>query len=303
MEQISAKSTGVVELFAPAKINLFLAITGKREDDYHELCTVLAKVSTGDVIQVSRNNKSREVNLKCPRFKELETPDNLVSQAVSKWFQESGECWGVDITLKKNILPMSGLGGGSSDAVSTLLGMNELGDCLLSEQVLLSLAEEIGSDCPSFFNYGPCLAEGRGEHVRPIEQSRSLHLCGQQVLLFRPNIGLSTAAVYADFSRKPINSSKEWARERVSAWENGVLSIEEFLHNDLERPVFKKHRYFLPLFNMIQQKYGLHPKLSGSGSCCFVLLPQGFDQLSCLEDEVIQAWGKDVWLQKCKIIA
>ncbi|MDG1132346.1 MAG: hypothetical protein P8N21_06615, partial [Opitutales bacterium] len=171
IERIKNRSKSTIELFAPAKVNLFLAVTGKREDGYHDLCTVLAKVSVGDTLEMKRTDENEGVNLRCPGFEDLETSGNLISQAVDKWFQQSGESWGVEITLKKKIPPMSGLGGGSSDAVSALLGMNELGDESLPADMLYNLASEIGSDCPSFLTAGLCLAEGRGEHVRSIIES------------------------------------------------------------------------------------------------------------------------------------
>ncbi len=302
IERIKNRSKSTVELFAPAKVNLFLAVTGKREDGYHDLCTVLAKVSVGDTLEMKRTDKNEGVNLRCPGFEDLETSGNLISQAVDKWFQQSGESWGVEITLKKKIPPMSGLGGGSSDAVSALLGMNKLGDESLPEDMLYNLASEIGSDCPSFLTAGLCLAEGRGEHVRSIIESLSQQISGQRVLLFRPDIGFSTADVYARLASKKSYSAKKRAQELVKSWENGNLSVEELLHNDLEIPVFEKHRYFLPLFEQIKQQYGIQPRLSGSGSCCFALLPSGFDQISQLKDLILKAWGDKVFLQTCEII-
>lgn len=302
IERIKHRSKNTVELFAPAKVNLFLAVTGKREDGYHDLCTVLAKVSVGDTLEMKRRDKNGGVKLSCPGFEDLETSGNLVCQAVDKWFQQSGESWGVEIILKKKIPPMSGLGGGSSDAVSALLGMNELGDDSLPEDMLYNLASEIGSDCPSFLTAGLCLAEGRGEQVRSIKESLSQQISGQKVLLFRPDIGFSTADVYATLASKKSYSTKKWAQESVKSWENGNLPIEEILHNDLEIPVFEKHRYFLPLFEQIKQQHGIQPRLSGSGSCCFALLPSGFDQISHLKDLILKAWGDKVFLQTCEII-
>ena len=302
IDRIKNRSRNTVELFAPAKVNLFLAVTGKREDGYHDLCTVLAKVSVGDTLEMKRTDKNEGVNLRCPGFEDLETSGNLISQAVDKWFQQSGESWGVEITLKKKIPPMSGLGGGSSDAVSALLGMNKLGDESLPEDMLYNLASEIGSDCPSFLTAGLCLAEGRGEHVRSIIESLSQQISGQRVLLFRPDIGFSTADVYAKLASKKSYSAKKRAQEVVKSWENEHLPIEELLHNDLEIPVFEKHRYFLPLFEQIKQQYGIQPRLSGSGSCCFALLPSGFDQISQLKDLILKAWGDKVFLQTCEII-
>ncbi len=295
MERSRGKSANMVKVFAPAKINLFLAVTGKREDGYHELCTVLAKLSIGDSLEIRRKNTSRGISIKCPEFKDLETENNLAWIAVKKWLVTTGEDWGVDLTLTKAIPPMSGLGGGSSDAVSALLAMNELGDEKLSKEEIAELASEIGSDCPSFLEDGLCLAEGRGEIVRNIRHANAQKLIGKKVFLFRPNIGLSTAEVYQGLSHHNEYSSLDWIHSRLEEWEKNKLSIHELLHNDLESAVFYKHRYFSPLFDQIKKTFGLVPRMSGSGSCCFLFIPDEFEQVSNLENLIYDVWGRDSW--------
>jgi len=303
MDRIIAKSSGVVELFAPAKINLFLAVSGKRKDGYHEITTVLSKLSIGDSLKVIRKSHSSDITIKCPGFTELENENNLVYKAATRWFHKSKEKWGVEIVVSKKIPPMSGLGGGSSDAISTLLGMNEIGDHRLSDNDMIELASSIGSDCPSFFYEGSCLAEGRGECLRGIDQKASGEILGRKVFLFRPSIGLSTADSYSLLAKSKAYSSKLWATNQINAWENNDLPIQELLHNDFEVPVFEKHRYFQPLFERIENKFGLSSNLSGSGSCCFSFLPAEFNQLSDLRNEVYRAWGEEAWLQNTEIIA
>ena len=297
------KTTIKKEVLAPAKINLFLSVTGKREDGYHELTSVMAKLAIGDLLEIERDSKITGINLRCPGFTELENLDNLVYRAAKRWFEQTGELWGVKITLKKIIPSMAGLGGGSSDAVSALLGINQLADAPLSINQLVAISAEIGSDCPSFFESGLCVVEGRGERVRPVRSPRVKSLIGQEILLFKPSIGFSTAEVYKNLSRHSKFSSEAWKKERLEMWESGKLSTSDFLHNDLEFAVFFKHLYFRPLFDQIEKDFGIVPKMSGSGSACFALIPEGFDQVEPLREMIFAAWGDHSWLEFTKVVS
>ena len=300
--RITGKSSGMVKLFAPAKINLFLKVTGKRTDGFHEIISVLGKISVGDTLKIYRTNDHSGLRLSCPGYENLESSDNLVAKAVDEWMHESGESWGMHIIISKNIPPMSGLGGGSSDAVTALLGMNELADKKLSYDTLLRLAAKIGSDCPSFLIKGTCVAEGRGEKIRQTKQVASQKLIGRKVLLFRPDLGLLTTSVYTAFSRLKTFSCPVKSANDIKSWEKGNFPIDDLLDNDLEKTVFKKYLYFNSLFELLKIKFGLLPKLSGSGSCSFILLPPNFDDLTSLIDEIRSAWGAETWLQTCEII-
>ena len=298
---IEQTSTGV-RVFAPAKINLFLAITGKRDDGYHQLTSLMAKLALGDILEVRRTGKESGIQLACPGYPELENHQNLVFRAASKWLEATGESWGVELSLKKQIPSMAGLGGGSSDAVSTLVGLNELGDSQLSQTDLVQCSAEIGSDCPSFLMDGLCVAEGRGELVRSLASSVYQSVVGQKVLLFRPNIGFSTAEVYQNLAKHKKYSTDDWAKERINLWEHGELSTIELLHNDLEYPVFSKHLYYRVLFQQIEKQFGLVPKMSGSGSTCFVLIPEGSDQIALLKELIFNSFGDDCWVKDTEII-
>ena len=298
---IEQTSTGV-RVFAPAKINLFLAITGKRDDGYHQLTSLMAKLALGDILEVRRTGKESGIQLDCPGYPELENHQNLVFRAASKWLEATGESWGVELSLKKQIPSMAGLGGGSSDAVSTLVGLNELGDSQLSQTDLVQCSAEIGSDCPSFLMDGLCVAEGRGELVWSLASSVYQSVVGQKVLLFRPNIGFSTAEVYQNLAKHKKYSTDDWAKERINLWEHGELSTIELLHNDLEYPVFSKHLYYRVLFQQIEKQFGLVPKMSGSGSTCFVLIPEGSDQIALLKKLIFNSFGDDCWVKDTEII-
>jgi 4-diphosphocytidyl-2-C-methyl-D-erythritol kinase len=298
IEQTSTR----VRVFAPAKINLFLAITEKRDDGYHQLTSLMAKLALGDILEIRRTGKESGIQLACPGYPELENHQNLVFRAASKWFEATGESWGLELSLKKQIPSMAGLGGGSSDAVSTLVGLNDLGDSQLSLTDLVQCSAEIGSDCPSFLMDGLCVAEGRGEFVRSLDSSVYQSVVGQKVLLFRPNIGFSTAEVYQNLAKHKKYSTDDWAKERINLWEHGELSTIELLHNDLEYPVFSKHLYYRVLFQQIEKQFGLVPKMSGSGSTCFVLIPKGFDQIALLKELIFNSFGDDCWVEDTEVI-
>lgn len=301
-QRILRKLSNAVEVFAPAKINLFLTVTGLRSDGFHDLCTVMVKMSIGDHVFIRRLNESNRIIIRCPGFEELENSENLVHVAVRKWLVASGQDFGVEILLKKDLPPMSGLGGGSSDAACALIGMNELAEEKLPIDTLMNLARETGSDCPAFLIRGPCFAEGRGEIVRPLEFTPSKSLMGKKVFLFRPEIGLSTAEIYRQFSGKFEFSSKKWSMKRVASWKSGDLHIDEFLHNDLEKAVFARHRYFNPLFEIMEKRFGLNPRMSGSGSCSFALIPDEFDDMKEVKEEIRRAWGENAWMRSGELI-
>jgi 4-diphosphocytidyl-2-C-methyl-D-erythritol kinase len=302
IDRIREKSKNGVTVFAPAKINLFLAVTSKRTDGYHELTTIMAKLGVGDLVRIEKNSHLKEPTLSCPGFKELENQENLVLVAVEKWLKRVGGDRGYQVELRKTIPPMSGLGGGSSDAVSALLAMNELCDQQLSISELKALAAEIGSDCPSFLDQGICLAEGRGEEISPVVSPVADELLGHEILLFRPAIGLCTAEIYRRLAQNNTYSNQVWAKESVGAWSAGEIATEEFLHNDLETPVFQKYLFFQPLFDQIEKEFGLKCLLSGSGSCCFTWLPKRFDRPNELKDMIELAWGDECWVEKTYLI-
>ncbi len=296
------RSADTVELFAPAKINLFLSVLGKRSDGYHDLITVMAKVSCGDLLKIRRTSPQEGVRVSCPGHEQLEDENNLVCKAVRAWLQTTQTEWGVEVVLQKNLPIQAGLGGGSSNAVSALLGMNELTEKKLSDESLRAVAARLGSDCPGFLCSGLCLAEGRGETIREIDPERSRELRGQAVLLFRPQIGFATPEVYQGFSDRGEFSDAKWARNRVCRWESGETSLSQLLYNDLEKSVFEKHRYFSPLFREMEREFGIFPRMSGSGSCCFACMPEGFARANEVRELILRSWGECTWIEDAELI-
>ena len=162
--------SGIRKVFvpAPAKVNLFLAVTGKREDGFHELLSVLVKLKLQDLVTLEFNTQPGSTVLLCPGFSELENSQNLAVRMVDFWRENTGNDFGITISIDKQIPIQAGLGGGSSDGVATLLGLNALMQKKLNLNELMEIASQVGSDCPSFLLRDLCIASGRGEHVKEL---------------------------------------------------------------------------------------------------------------------------------------
>jgi len=157
----------MLKYLAPAKINLVLEVLGKRDDGYHEIRSLVQTISLCDVISFELADV---ISLKCSE-PSLQTSDNLVVQAAELLRKVSGCQIGVKIKLEKRIPWGAGLGGGSSDAASTLLALKKLWKLELDTSDLIELAARLGSDVALFIHGGAALTEGRGEKVTPLTVS------------------------------------------------------------------------------------------------------------------------------------
>ena len=254
-----------ISLSAPAKVNLFLAITGKRSDGFHELVSLMAKVDLCDLITLEKTDRLGEISCDCLGNGQLSGEGNLAWKAVDLWREVTGEQYGVRVTIQKNIPLMAGLGGGSSDAVATLKALNSFRESPLGQEELIGIAARLGSDCPSFLIEGACVATGRGEVVRPVSQEANSRLNGKKVFLFKPPLGFSTAEIYK--SVKGF-SSKEEAARRIHSWEKEGMTLADCIENDLENPAFKIYPSLSNLKNFMNTlKDVKFVRMTGSGSC------------------------------------
>lgn len=181
---------GGVEVLAPAKLNLFLEVLGRRADGYHEIETVMVAVSLCDTLTV-RDDPSGEIRLRCSDPALPVGADNLVIQAADRLREATGCRRGARIELAKAIPARAGLAGGSSDAAATLAALDRLWDLRMGPERLDALAAEVGSDVPFFHHVPAAVCRGRGERVEPVTLSATYHF-----VLVCPPIGVSTADVY-----------------------------------------------------------------------------------------------------------
>ena len=176
-----------ITLPAPAKLNLFLHITGRRPDGYHDLQTVFQLLDYGD--ELTFTLADGDLSFSCSR-QDLESPDNLVMRAARLLWQETGIVRGTRIHLDKRLPAGGGVGGGSSDAATTLVALNRLWQCGLDTRALASLGLSLGADVPVFIHGHSAWAEGVGENLQPID------LPERWYLVLTPDCHVSTGAIF-----------------------------------------------------------------------------------------------------------
>lgn|ERR1700686_790471 len=270
-----------MQLYAPAKINLSLEIKACRDDGFHEIETLIAPISLADRLTIERANEEG-IDFSCDDAVLPAGEDNLVVRAA-KLFQKSMRTSpGLTISLEKKIPHGAGLGGGSSDAATTLLGLNELFEAKLAQKDLMELAAQLGSDVPFFIAQSAAVCRGRGEIVSPVKLPVALRL-----LLVKPDFGVPTPSAYARWKDSCELPGVDYAPQEFS----GVRFT-----NDLERPVFEKFVLlgYLKTWLRHQPEVGA-ALLSGSGSTVFAVLRDSADA-NQLSARVSQQIDPKLWI-------
>lgn len=255
---------------APAKVNLFLRVIARRPDGYHELETVMAKVSLWDSLHFTPLAEDRvvlNVSLAYPRSlggMELgAVEDNLVFRATQLLREETGCRRGVSITLTKRIPAAAGLGGGSSDAATTLRALNALWELGLTTGQLCVLAARLGSDVPFFVaDAAWALCTGRGEELEPLPVRGCLSL-----VIARPQNGLSTAAVYRNCRPEPDRQSVTMLQEVLH--QGPIHRAAYSLLNSLQAPAEMLSIDVRELKDRFERLPLIRHQLTGSGSAYF----------------------------------
>lgn len=252
-----------ITISAPAKLNLSLRVLGKRADGFHELDTLMIQVpELADEILIS---PADAFSFSCDQGDIPDDASNLVVRAVRDFDAEARVDSRFSIHLVKRIPHGAGLGGGSSDAAATLLALNEIHHQPLSHERLVQVAARIGSDVPFFLGKGAMRCQGRGE-ILIDAQALPAPL---PVLILKPSFGVATPDAYSRWQH-----SKELAFLPYQSQQLGDLEIV----NDLERPVFEKHRFLGELKQWLLFRSEIRcALLSGSGSSMFAILHQGAD--------------------------
>jgi len=255
-------------LAANAKVNLFLAVQGRRWDGYHEIATVLQNVSLADDLVVAEGPGPRdhiEVEFE-PWLGEVAIAEeqNLVLRAALLVRERTADKGAVEVHLHKRIPLGAGLGGGSADAAGALIALNRLWMAGLSEAELGRLGAELGSDVPFCLVGGTALATGRGEVVSRVEAPQSLWF-----VLGMSSEPLSTAAVYRGWSPGAPVHNPEPLLEVLSAGDPACLS--GLLHNDLEEVAFELRPELPRAKAALLEAGALGASLSGSGPTLFAL--------------------------------
>lgn len=261
--------------FSPAKINIGLQILNKRTDGFHNIQSVMYPVGLCDILEINTlpsANQTFVFSQSGIRF-EGDQQDNLCIQAL-ELFRKETQLPPIQMHLHKQIPVGAGLGGGSSNASATLLGLNALADNPMTVIQLAELAAVLGSDCPFFLDPQTMLMEGRGEILTPLFLSvEEIYL----VLLF-PEVHVSTQDAYAGVNPAiPPQQLKELIKEPLSRW-------EELIKNDFETSVFCRYPQLGSLKQELYNNGAAYASLSGSGSSLYGVfneqptLPEGLQK-------------------------
>jgi 4-diphosphocytidyl-2-C-methyl-D-erythritol kinase len=257
-------------LRAPAKINWFLKVIGKRDDGYHNIISLMQCISLYDNLVFEHADTIEVVS-----DSDMPLDDNLVYKAASLLRRYTSYRKGAKIVLQKGIPVGAGLGGGSSDAAYTLSGLNRLWDLKLNNEELSSIGTEIGSDVPFFFNGPFAIVEGKGEKVSPFKINASTVL-----LLVKPPISVSTALAYESFDKlrmhaepvEPGMLTKKTFDIKLFCQafkKQDFASLSTMLSNDLEKVIIDRYPVVGEIKNRLLERGVVISAMSGSGPTVF----------------------------------
>jgi 4-diphosphocytidyl-2-C-methyl-D-erythritol kinase len=267
-----------MEFLAPAKTNVSLRVLGKRADGFHELETLMVPLALADTVTIEKTDGD-SLAFTCSDAS-LPTDDtNLAVRAAKAILSASDAKLGWKIHLEKRIPHGAGLGGGSSDAATVLMGMNELLGCPFSQSKLLGMAAQLGSDGPFFLVRGPALCKGRGELVEPASFPVET-----PILLLKPPFGVPTPWAYQRW--------RESLEVPAFMYRSQMFGGHELV-NDLERPVFEKFLLLGVMKNwLLAQPEVAAAMMSGSGSTMLALLNADGESLAV---RAKSQFGETLW--------
>jgi 4-diphosphocytidyl-2-C-methyl-D-erythritol kinase len=282
-----------LEKKSPCKVNLLLNILGKRPDGFHELETIMQPVNLFDEICFERGGKG--VRLSCSEKSLPIDSRNLAFRAAESFLEAANISGGVEIHLEKKIPLAAGLGGGSGNAATTLLALNELFGQPLTPEGLYEIAAPLGSDVPFFLQNKPALATGRGEKIQPLEGFPAL--CGKAFLLIHPGFGISTPWAYKNLARFPaaLNGKKERAVKLISFLQTADLeTAAKKFYNSLEAPVLDKFPILELFQEFLRQNGAFISLMSGSGSTTFAIA-ENVSFAESLAEKFKLKFGRNCW--------
>ena len=247
---------------SPAKLNLFLYITGRRANGYHELQTLFQFLDHGDELTITAN-KSGEITLS-PDIPGVALHDNLIWRAATALQQFTGCQYGADIQLQK-ILPMGGgIGGGSSNAATVLVALNHLWQTSCTDDQLAEIGLKLGADVPVFVRGHAAFAEGVGEEIIAVEPEEKYYL------VVRPDVSIATVDIFThpdltrDTEKRPLSELLE------NNYENDCEKIVRMLYPEVDKQLSWLLQY-------------APSRLTGTGSCVFAEFIRKNDAQQVLE--------------------
>jgi 4-diphosphocytidyl-2-C-methyl-D-erythritol kinase len=278
-------------ILAPAKINWALSVIRKRSDGYHDILSIVQAIDLYDYLAFEESD-----NIEIQTNSTIRMENNLVYKAIIALKNFTGIKKGIRVTLKKEIPIGGGLGGGSSDAASTLKALNEFWRLKLSLENLIQIGASIGSDIPFFLNLPICIIEGRGEIVKPLKIDKTYTL-----LLVKPSFGISTKWAYESLNLK-TQLTENYEKINNNIWQlyqnlkKGDIE-NLYLWNDLEVVVSKQYPEIEMIKKMLIKAGAKVSLMSGSGATVFGLFN---DEKEALEASEV---FKGYWVKVVKTLA
>jgi 4-diphosphocytidyl-2-C-methyl-D-erythritol kinase len=283
-----------LEKKSPCKVNLLLNILGRRADGFHELETVMQPVNFCDELSFERGGNG--IQLSCSDKRLPTDSRNLIVRAAENFLQAAENSDGVKIHLEKKIPLAAGLGGGSGNAATTLLALNELFEKPLASEKLYEIAAALGSDVPFFLQNKPALATGRGEKIQSLENFPALR--DKAILLIHPGFGISTPWAYQNLARFPsaLNGQKGRAQKLISLLQTQDLktAVTEFC-NSLEVPALEKFPVLKLYQEFLRANGALAALMSGSGSTTFAIC-ENVSAAESLAEKFKSKFGQNCWM-------
>ncbi|CAK2672998.1 4-(cytidine 5'-diphospho)-2-C-methyl-D-erythritol kinase [Vibrio crassostreae] len=234
---------------SPAKLNLFLYITGRRDNGYHELQTLFQFIDFGDELTVTANKKTSAITI-TPAIPGVATEDNLIWKAATALQQYTSTSFGADIELKK-VLPMGGgIGGGSSNAATVLVALNYLWQLNLSDDQLAKIGLKLGADVPVFVRGYAAFAEGVGEQLQPANPDEKWYL------VVKPQVSIATVDIFTHSELTRNTPKRALSTLLEQEYVNDCEKIVRMLYPEVDKQLSWLLQY-------------APSRLTGTGSCVF----------------------------------
>ncbi|UPR52854.1 4-(cytidine 5'-diphospho)-2-C-methyl-D-erythritol kinase [Vibrio cyclitrophicus] len=234
---------------SPAKLNLFLYITGRRDNGYHELQTLFQFVDFGDELTVTANSETTSITI-TPEIPDVATQENLIWKAATALQQYTSTSFGADIELKK-VLPMGGgIGGGSSNAATVLVALNYLWQLNLSDDQLAEIGLKLGADVPVFVRGHAAFAEGVGEQLQPANPDEKWYL------VVKPQVSIATVDIFTHSELTRNTPKRALSTLLEQEYVNDCEKIVRMLYPEVDKQLSWLLQY-------------APSRLTGTGSCVF----------------------------------
>lgn len=281
----------VIKKKTPAKINLLLSILKRRLDNYHEIETIFQAVSLFDVLTIDyRESNDLRIRIKSNSTEMPTDSSNLVYKASELFFKKTKTKADITIKIEKNIPMTAGLGGGSSDAASTLNALNKINNYPLDKNEIKKIAYKLGADVNFFINSGTALGKGIGDILEPLPSPNF------GVVLLKPkNVYIKSGWAYEKYAALSIKPALKRSFEMIEGIKNNDLNlITKNMFNSLEYAVFKEYPDLKRYKDLLVSHGCLSSMLSGSGPTIFGITEteeQAKNIADSINDPEVDVWG------------